>query len=304
MRRIAILVSLSLFSSAVSAAKGGAPPSKAAATPTAESTALTIHSKGRGSLAVEIRDAVGRMSAGGDTRLALGPSSGQVECFDLTDVSDVVVCVFNTARFMNFALNRASEFVEVSKGHVLSDREHAENRLNDSVEGHDLIGADLRAFDKAWVAARRSFERVTEEDSLAKLALERDFWDRFLRPKLAKSPDLILLAVAAGTDVEGTISHEILHAQYFRSAGMRRVASEYWETSVPDADKKAITSVLRANYAVDGDRELLINEFQAYVLMHRAEDFQLASAVATHRAPLLERLAKVGIAPIQFRLRE
>ena len=242
------------------------------------------------------------MNAAGDTRLAVPLTEAKVECVDLTELRDVVVCVFNTARAMNAALNRASEWVEVSKKAVLTDREHADNPANGVVEGHDLRGADLIAFDADWSAARSSFEPVTEDDYVAKLDLERHFWDTFLRPLLAKKPDLVLLAVAAGTDVEGTLSHEILHAQYFRSAPMREVVARYWKKEVGEADKKAIRERLAKGYAVTDDEALLLNEFQAYVLMHRAADFELPEAAATHAAPLRKRLKKAGITPVEFRL--
>ena len=267
-----------------------------------EKRLLGIQDGARGSLAREVPAAVRRMMATGDTRLALGASSAKVECVDITEIPDVVVCVFNTARFMNFALNRASEWVEVSKKSVLSDHQHTENDLNFRVEGHDLRGADLRAFDQAWSKARTSFEPVEREDSLEVLRIERDFWEAVLRPRLKKTPDLIVLAVAAGTDIEGTLSHEILHAQYFRSKEMRRIVAEYWDASVSAADKDAVKSALRGTYAVDADPELLVNEFQAYVLMNGAESSQLASIAPAHRARLMTGLAASKIEPIQFRL--
>ena len=107
-----------------------------------EKSALSIRSAARGTLSGEVRDVVASMSAAGDTRLALPSSDAKVECLDLKELKDVTVCVFNTARFMNAALNRASEYVEVAKGRVLTDLEHAGNDANGAVEGHDLQGAD------------------------------------------------------------------------------------------------------------------------------------------------------------------
>jgi hypothetical protein len=93
-----------------------------------------------------------------------------------------------------------------------------------------------------------------------------------------------------------------LHAQYFRSSELRSIVSKYWDAYVTDEEKEAVKRALRANYAIDRDRELLLNEFQAYVLMHRAEGFELAAIVPAHREPLHQQLANVGIHPIQFQL--
>ncbi len=244
-------------------------------------------------------ETIRRVQAHAEGRLALPVSAATFECVEVTDVAETFVCVFNGARFMNAALNRASEYVELER-RVLTDQEHIDNGKNALVEGHDLKGADLRAFDAAWRAARPSFAPVEREEWREALAFEDAFWDGFVRPRLGESPDLVLLAVATGTDIEGTLSHEILHAQYFRSAEHRRLVAEYWST-VPEADRKRAKELLRENYDVE-DAALLVNEFQAYVLMHRAEEFELATLAKTHREPLRARLRAAGIEPLQVRL--
>lgn len=272
------------------------------AAPAATPKVLAIRDVGAGSLSRDVPAAVTRARQNGDSRyLALAPSASKVECVSIAEVSRVVVCVFNTPRFMNYALNRASEWIEVSRARVLTDEEHVRNGNNGVVQGHDLRGEDLRAFDTAWTAARPAFAQPEHEDERATLEIERDFWNAFLRPRLVAQPDLILLAVAAGTDVEGTLSHEILHAQYFRDPRMREAVHAYWG-AMPAPDRDAIRAILAAQYAVDGDPVLLENEAQAYLLMHRAEDFELAKFVASHAGPLRARLAAAGVEPIAFRL--
>lgn len=261
---------------------------------------LSILPSVRGSLAKQVPETIRRVREVADGRLALPPSAARVECVELTDVSGVIVCVFNTARFMNYALNRASEFVEHERK-VLSDRAHLDEETIETAEGHDLRGEDLLAFDRAWTAARSSFAPVDDEDSREKLALERDFWDAFVRPRLKKTPDLVLLAVAIGTDIEATLSHEILHAQYFQTKELRRIVGEYWSASVSDADKERVKAALRESYDVE-NAELLVNEFQAYVLMHGAEESELSEISKKHREPLAKQLAAAGIDPIQFSL--
>ena len=100
--------------------------------------------------------------------------------------------------------------------------------------------------------------------------------------------------------MEGVIAHEILHLQFFTDSRIKPVAEKFWDEKVSAEDKAAIKQKLAPNYNVE-DRELLVNEFQAYMLQASAEYYELGNFLK-YRDALRAAMAAVGVSPIQFSL--
>lgn len=225
--------------------------------------------------------------------LAPGPGSSYVEIGEIKEVPGVLIAVFNSATFMNLSLNRASTFVE-EHDKMMSHIEHlSSSRMK--VMGHDLTGPDLIRFDDLYQKAQVNFAAV---DSFYKesLQIETDFWNAVVRPNLAQDPNLVLLAISIDSDINQVLTHEIIHAQYFKSQVYQDAVKEFWD-SMDSAEKKQIKEYL-SDYDITNDL-LMMNEFQAYILMKNAENSLLRPFVAKYRAPLLEKLKSKGIEPLQ-----
>ncbi len=232
------------------------------------------------------------------------PDWGHVDCAPVKEVDHTVVCIFNSPIFMNMALARASLMMESDAGFI-SDREHLDGvngGIASQAEGHDIPGADLRRFWEAYQASRESqppLENTTYDPDFLKI--EEEFWTRFVVPQLANDPNTILIATNARDDMAAIVSHEILHAQYFAEPEFRVISHRFWLQQVTDTDREAIKTSLKPFYNTDDD-DLVANEFQAYVLMHRAEQRLLKEFVPRYRQPLWDAMTAAGLRPIQARI--
>jgi hypothetical protein len=232
-------------------------------------------------------------------------------CGEVRELPHTQICVFSHKRFMNLALNRASQWVEA--GELMDHERHAISRQNAQVEGHDLTADSIREFRKAY-EQRHASMKIPVGNFGAEVqqivALERELHDSFVAPVLAKQSDMVLLAVAIDTDLDATLDHEILHAQYFQTPAMRSAVDTYFASAVSKADAESITSKLAASGAYkvtpsQGDsapvlakkRSLLVNEFQAYMLMRGASGSLLSRWVPTYQAGLTAALKAKGVTP-------
>jgi hypothetical protein len=232
-------------------------------------------------------------------------------CGEVRELPHTQICVFSHKRFMNLALNRASQWVEA--GELMDHERHALSRQNSQVEGHDLTADSIREFRKVYDQRRASMKIPVGNfgpEVQQIVALERELQDSFIAPTLAKQSDMVLLAVAMDTDLDATLDHEILHAQYFQTPAMRSAVDSYFSNAVSKVDAESITSKLAGSGAYkvtpsQGDsvsvlakkRSLLVNEFQAYMLMRGANGSFLSRWVPAYQAGLTAALKAKGVTP-------
>src|SRR5690606_35840263 len=107
---------------------------------------------------------------------------------------------------------------------------------------------------------------------------ERDLFENFILPTAKKYENFVLITYATVSSMlwNAVVTHEIMHAQYFLDQEFREIADQFWTEKVSDADKTQVRNTLSQHY--DASNEfLMINEFQAYILMADAE-FNLLGA--------------------------
>lgn len=222
----------------------------------------------------------------------------RVEFIKVKEVADTYVAVFSDQRTMNLALARAS--IHIEKGQLQNDLQHADSRWNRMINGHDLKAKDLR---EHWRVS--SNQKVIPRESLTRQALkdielEAEFWQSFALPFIKKKPNSVLLAVSVDRSYGPTLSHELLHAQYFKNKKFDIAIQDFWQTEVSNSDKVLIKKRLESYY--DANNENLIrNEFQAYILMNGAKNSSLLSElVDKYREPLIQFLEQRGVSPVQL----
>ncbi len=205
-----------------------------------------------------------------------------VACGQTVTIPGTHLCIFTTANGMNFALNRASQWVEAKE--LVDHRSLQLLNLRQNVQGHNLSGKDLRDFAAAYSTVKGGFDQEVPPlaqperfDELGNsLGLERIFWSEYLQKKVGSVPNLYLLAVTLGSTE--AINHEVLHALYYSNPKMQQLVTEFWLKDLTIAERRDIISDLSGIGAYDvaaDDPEapsyLLLQEFQAYVLMQRSE---------------------------------
>lgn len=235
------------------------------------------------------------------TKEALGLRIPYVEVAPVADIPGTHLAVFSQRQVMNTALSRASMYIE--EGRMASHSELVSGVRVWTAAGHDLTGPDLARFWKSFRKAKNRFEfpKIFGED----LQIESDFWNFFLLPKLKENPRLVLLGVSADSpheQIEGTIGHELLHAQFFSNPLFQKTAQKFWKTQLSAKEQSAVKQRLSSSHYDVRNQFLLVNEFQAYTLQPIEMSGWIATLQELYRDRLRRFLKRAGITPIQFRL--
>jgi len=234
-------------------------------------------------------------------RYALGPPDFYAECRELSTLAGAQVCYFGDRDQMNGALLRASIFTEglgtYAKGSIPKLNEPELARVSGAAAGHDLQGSDLAEF---YAKAEAECASSNQDANVCPNAAEKEFFAKIVLPRLERKEPLVVIGfetLTTGIPYQQSVSHEVLHAQYFLDPEFRETTDAFWNERVTERDKAEIRHTLSPIY--DEKNEFLMrNEFQAYILMPDAESNQLARFVKNYRKPLLAALRAKGIAPI------
>lgn len=218
------------------------------------------------------------------------------ECEALPSLPTTLLCVFNMRLLMNAALARASYYSENEK-RVLSDVEMLEEVKASKALGFNLSSPMLGDFQARRESAREfastrptpvGAEGVGPVESVF-LQTESRFEEDFVLPFTSSYPQGYLLTAAADDDLPSLLGHEIQHAQFFHDATFRAVVERYWKDSTPAADKDAFLAALKGAYDVENPR-IVLDEFQAYMLMEKPTLSTLEPLAARHRTLLRKAL--------------
>ena len=231
----------------------------------------------------------------------LGEQPG-VECRWVAELDHVLLCGSGEVGPINTALVRASIFVEMRPRVVVERTDPMYVASLKLIAGHDLMKRhpdgrpDLLQFyaalDRACAAQQAACADPSEQ---AMRRLLETIW--------VQHKDLVVLTFARHGPIadDETVSHEILHAQYFTDPKFREVITDYWWL-LAEEDRKAVRRVLAGTYSTK-DHELMQNEMQAYALMSGGERTRFR-ALLGHRDALLRLLAERGIRPIAVQQRD
>jgi hypothetical protein len=173
------------------------------------------------------------------------------------------------------------------------EREHA--------AGHDLKAPDIRRF-----LSRVGAECPTHPKKCM-TPEEKDFWDALVAGVPSQQTSWVLISVPLTfgpkyKDQEEeiltrSVNHEIKHAQYFLEPAYKTTVDRYWKALPPKSRKYAETALGSMTYDVT-DAELIVNEFQAYLLAGRSET--VLEALSDHQEieDLTHDLEVAGTPPI------
>jgi hypothetical protein len=221
------------------------------------------------------------------------------DCRAVKEIQDTFLCQFSDIPHLSEALIRTTMFVEGTGGWtprtIASQGSAAMQRAAGMLDGHDLKGADLRAF---YNLATRECKT---DSSKCLNPLERRFYAQIL-PELDRTQDrMVVIAIpnsSPGGPVTNVVSHEIMHAQYFLQPHYREVADRFWNERIAPADQQLAIQSLSQDYNT-ADLDLVRNEVQAYLLERGASGDTLGPLVDKYRGPFLQAMARDGIHPIQ-----
>jgi hypothetical protein len=223
-------------------------------------------------------------------------STDYVQCREAVEIPGTFVCLFNHSTLGNLMLYRSTNFVEridrkYSRGTVLPDyKDWGDVNSKGYVNAFDLEKTDLVEFyNKAQTecAAGRGEQCLNE--------YERNFFQSFVLPLAQTRENFVILGVGYG--LADSLSHEVIHAQYFLRPEYRAVVDCYWETEISVDQRTGIKKDLESTYDTSY-RFLMINEFQAYVLQAGTPK-QLRYESERHKGPLMRLLNEAGISLVQ-----
>jgi hypothetical protein len=200
--------------------------------------------------------------------------------------------LFRSLDAMNRILARPTAFL-METGKLRSHRSMARpEKKYERINGHDAEESLLRTFAAEFAEEESGFKLPRREGDTVKLCQEREFWKEYLIERIERADHLILVG-GSFEDVllEGTLSHELLHALFYSDERTQRLVAEFWDTKVTDSDKRGIIDTFeRSGYEVKKNPKMLHSEFMAYLLERTASTGLLKSWVPEYSAELREHL--------------
>jgi hypothetical protein len=156
------------------------------------------------------------------------------------------------------------------------------------------LGIDLRLDDVLAFAERHRGDAERDGPAAAGLGLrpeERDFVENVV-PLLRRTLGARAVVATAWGNLT-TLEHELLHARYFSSAEYRQSVSDFWHDSLNEEQRTQIRREFSVQFNPRNE-DLMINEFQAYVLQSRPS-LWLSGMRAVLRPMLRDHLARNGL---------
>ncbi|MBX9769168.1 MAG: hypothetical protein K2X47_17970 [Bdellovibrionales bacterium] len=231
------------------------------------------------------------------------PKTGYMECAPTRELPNAFLCLSYKQKDMNLTFNRITGFVEgfegLPKGEVVPHSDPTLQGTYTSIGGHDLQKSAIMEFLRKAQGNCKSSGRGAE---MCLNAHEKEIFTKLILPHFyqKKNENLVVITYSLNTQssYRDVVSHEILHAQFFLSSDFQDITTRFWKEEVSETDKAQIRRLLSLYYN-DKDEFLMLNEFQAYILMAGAEENLLAMFVDKYRPKLLRDLATKKLRPIQ-----
>lgn len=220
--------------------------------------------------------------------------TGLMECGELKELKGVVLCASTKKTYMNKALTRASIFSEGSNGTPagsLANTDSAvyQNLVNQAL-GHDIPSKALLGF---W----SELEHSCQGKKLCPTPEEEELFQEVILPFSRKESQFVVISYSIDTEWYVTLSHEMMHAQYFLDSNYQKTVDQFWNETVSEQARKEITEILGAQYNKN-DGFVIRNEFQAFILQRSALQFQLSQYVPIYREKLIQKLKEAGSEPL------
>lgn len=210
-------------------------------------------------------------------------------CAEIVEVPGAYLCFPADRSQMNQMFTRIGIYWATVNGFApgsLIDRENSYlKNMYKIIDGHNLPGGVIEKF----------FSTVSQ-NSLPPQFLnpfETEFRDDFVRStrisSLGGSYYVIAVSAQASQDYRATVSHEVHHARFYLQPALRLAIEDFWNYQVAPNDKMSIRQILGAIYNIQ-DEQVVIDEFQAYILESGANTQVLAEYAKTYRLKLISFL--------------
>ncbi len=220
--------------------------------------------------------------------------TGLMECGELKELKGVVLCASTKKTYMNKALTRASIFSEGSNGTPVGSLASTDSAVYQNIVTHAL-GHDIPS--KALLGFWSDLEHSCQEKRLCPTPEEKDLFQEIILPVSHKESQFVVISYSIDTEWYVTLSHEMMHAQYFLDPTYQKTVDQFWSETVTAAARKEITEILAAQYNKE-DEFVIRNEFQAFILQHSALQAQLHQYVPLYRDKLIQKLKEAGSEPL------
>ena len=229
---------------------------------------------------------------------------GSIDCRFLTDIPGTLLCLTLSTTQLRTLMGRVSYFVEGVPNRKLVPESDAAYMASPQAAyaGHDIMASDFNQFyaQTEQACAGNAQLCLNEDEAKLKTIIQG-------AASAHHSSNYVVIAAQAETDMlNAVVGHELLHARFFLNEHYQEIVTDFWKNSVTAADKVRIQTMLGRIYDVAGvtitpekvegsekARLLLLNEFQAYILMLGGENFELAGQVPTYKPRLKSALGSL-----------
>lgn len=224
---------------------------------------------------------------------------GVTGCAEIIEVPGAYLCFPMYRSQMNLAFSRIGIYWGTvsgfSAGTLIEHENHYLNTLNKITVGHNLPGNVIEDFFNVL--------NQNSSSSLSANRFESEFRDGFVKsPQISSLQSkyyVIAVSAQASQDYHPTVSHEIHHARYYLQPELRALVNEFWRFEVTPDDQISIKQKLGAIYNIQ-DEQVIIDEFQAYILESGADSGPLTKFAKLYRAKLLSLLKnRIAYLPIE-----
>jgi len=200
-------------------------------------------------------------------------SSGRfaMNCAPISELQGALLCLANQQRPMNDALIRMGYYMgagaRFAPGSLVEKNNPSVRIQSKYVKGHNLPGDVILGFFAG--------EKTNTNLHLALNPREKQFYDVVVEsPQISTLGNhFYVIAVYAHnrSDIQQGITHEIRHAYYYLRPEIQAAVKGFWQARVSEADKLRIRSALRNEGYNNENEDLVVDEFQAYILEDNAK---------------------------------
>lgn len=211
-----------------------------------------------------------------------------MKCAQVLELPGAYLCASNSQQQMNKTFTRMGIFWGSGKdfppGTFLSNENSVLKRLEETIAGHNLPGGVISNY---FVAA--DHQSPADCLNVEERGFEKGFIESPEISALAGRYYLIAFSANSVLDYRVVVNHEIHHAQYYLHPELKAAINDFWKNQVTEEDKGVIREMLGTVYN-EQNEDLMIDEFQAYILQEDAEHAMLAHFVESYRARLIAQL--------------
>lgn len=223
--------------------------------------------------------------------------TGLIECAEVNELPGAYFCAATKKSMMNKALSRASIFSEgttgVNKGNVIGTDSKSYLDIVAQASGHDIPSSELIGF---WA----KLEQTCQAGGACPIPEEKEFFDKIVSPISQIQHQFVIISYSLDSDWYQTVTHELMHAQYFLNPVFQKTVDTFWDHEVTPDDRKKIKQVLSQGYN-QNDEFVMKNEFQAYLLDSKGPFGWLKDFSVKYRLKLVQKLTEAGTPPLEVR---